>query len=228
MTAALAPGTQTSIIGAMNLLRTLGRGGLPAIAILLLAACQTAPPRQAGPANNAVWQQRQARLNTLGEWRVVGRVGARAGDNGGSGSLIWWQQGEHFELRFSGPFGAGATRISGQDGTLTVDTGDDRGPVVFYDPETDLTRYFGWPMPVYDMRYWMLGLPAPGKTTSARVDAQGRLRELEQGGWRVEYQDYNVVGSIALPRRLVAERGDVRIKLLVERWYLGAAAGAAP
>lgn len=228
MTAALAPGSQTSIIGAMNLCRILLRGGTPAAAILLLAACQTAPLRHTGPADMAAWQQRQARLATLHEWRVVGRVGARAGDDGGSGSLIWWQQGQHLELRFSGPFGAGATRISGEDGTLTVDNGDERGPVVLYNPEAELTRYFGWPMPVKDMRYWMLGLPAPGETTAQQVDAHGRLRRLEQDGWHVDYQDYSIVGSIAMPRRLVAERGDVRIKLLVEHWYLGAAAGTPP
>lgn len=228
MTAALAPATQTSIIGAMKLLRILSRGGLSLAAVLLVAACQTAPSRPVGPANMAVWQQRQQRLNTLDEWRIVGRVGARAGTDGGSGTLVWWQQDAHFELRFSGPFGVGATRISGRDGIMSVDTGEEGGPVVLYDPEADLTRYFGWPMPVYDMRYWILGLPAPGKSTTSRVDEHGQLRLLKQDGWRVEYQDYRIVGSIAMPRRLVAERGDVRIKLLVEHWYLGAAAGDAP
>jgi outer membrane lipoprotein LolB len=87
-----------------------------------------------------------------------------------------------------------------------------------------LAEVLGWHLPVEYLRYWVIGIPAPGRAVIKSVDARGRLVELEQDGWRVTYPEYlgadNVAGE-ALPRRLVVSDPRLRIRVVVDEWQFG-------
>jgi outer membrane biogenesis lipoprotein LolB len=66
----------------------------------------------------------------------------------------------------------------------------------------------------------VLGVPDPAQPANESLDpAQQRLSALTQGGWRVEYQSYEVAGGgEALPARMTLQRDTVRVRLLVDDW----------
>ncbi|HET7921452.1 MAG TPA: lipoprotein insertase outer membrane protein LolB [Gammaproteobacteria bacterium] len=192
----------------------------PILLCMLLAACAhirgVAP---SGAPNEAAWQQRRARLAQLKDWDMEGRVGVSNGRDGGSGTMSWTQQGDAFQFDFQGPFGAGALSIHGVRGVLHIRSsrGDD---FISRDPERDFARLLHVPLPVLSMRYWVTGSPAPDAAYDKRVDAQGRLVQLDQYGWQVSYLTYAVFDGYDLPTRLVIERDKVRIKLAIETWQV--------
>jgi outer membrane biogenesis lipoprotein LolB len=47
-------------------------------------------------------------------------------------------------------------------------------------------------------------------------------RVIEQSGWRLAYDSFAVVEGLNLPRRLSAERGTVRVRVIVDTWRPGA------
>ena len=142
---------------------------------LSLAACATLtghPP--GGPANEAAWQARLAELDTLKSWELSGRVGVVTSKDGGSGSLDWKQQGPELIFDFRGPLGAGTVHMEGDARALHVQSsrGDD---FVTTDPEQDFTTHLHMPMPVFSMRYWLLGIPDPAAPYSKTADARGEI-----------------------------------------------------
>lgn len=203
----------------------LRRSRLPAGVALacLLAACAGVPPKPLGPPNQAAWRQRLGTLRTLGDWRLTGRVAIVNGDRGGSGSLLWIEHAPRLEMRFSGPFGIGGFRLYGTPAGVFIDTG--HGKTYSADPAHLLDNRLGWPVPIDSLRYWVLGMPAPGQA-AVRVDQDGLLRHLQQGGWDIRYRNYTSTGGYRLPARLEAHRGNIKLKLAVEQWTVPAGAVA--
>lgn len=176
----------------------------------------------AGPGDEAAWQTRSAQLARLENWDLQGRVAVVTKDDGGSGSMEWKQQGEELTFDFMGPLGNGALHIQGDTDGLRVRSsrGDD---FITTDPEQDFAERLHAPMPVFSMRYWMLGEPDPHAPFDKRVDARGELVSLSQRGWQVQYQEYADVQGYTLPVRLNMQRGAVHIKVIVNQWTLDAA-----
>jgi outer membrane lipoprotein LolB len=194
--------------------------GWIAFAGLVLAGCASVPgTAPAGPPNEAAWQSRRVSLMQIHDWDMQGRVGIVNGKDGGSGSMDWRQQGAMLQFDFHGPFGSGALDIHGDADALHVKSsrGDD---FITTDPERDFTRLLHVPLPVLSMRYWVIGLPAPGTPFDKQVDADGHLVNLVQRGWHIDYLTYARFDGHDLPTRLVIQRDTVRIKLAIEAWHL--------
>ena len=51
-------------------------------------------------------------------------------------------------------------------------------------------------------------------------------RVIEQAGWRLAYDSFDVVRGLNLPRRLTAERGAVRVRVIVDAWRPGVGRGS--
>lgn len=173
-----------------------------------------------GPPDQAAWQARENRLARIDQWQLHGRIGVSTPQKGGSASLDWQQQGAYMTLLFSGPFGLGAVRLSGSADEIHVK--DSKGHSwISYDPQQALVSTLGWPLPVGSLRYWVLGLPAPGADNNLDIGSRGLLRGLQQQGWSVHYEAYLHQGGLLLPQRLLLARGATRIKLIVSGWSLG-------
>ena len=199
------------------------RFGLSAAgAVLLLSACSTLQERApVGSGDEGAWQAHLAQLSTLQGWELDGKAGFIDGKDSGSGSLDWKQQGDESTLDFHGPLGAGALHIEGDARALHVKTsrGDD---FVTTDPEDDLGQRLHQPLPVFSLRYWVLGRPDPTDDFTKTTDARGELKSLDQYGWHVEYQEYAEVDGYSLPTRLTLQRDQIHIKLAVSDWTLPA------
>lgn len=193
----------------------------PALVVLLmvLAGCETLAPRVAGEDREAFAERRDELLG-MQHWGLEGRVAIRAGDEGQSATLIWSQEGEFFDIRLHGPFGAGNTHIIGTADELLLETSDGE-QLHTRAPEADLYWRLGWTLPLDRMPYWILGLPGPGRLDRLEVDGAGRLQSLRQGAWQLDIPQYlERDDGRVMPRKLTLERDDVRIRLIIDEWQL--------
>jgi outer membrane lipoprotein LolB len=183
-----------------------------AVVALALAGC-AAPSR----APEGVTRPDPAVLN---QWSASGRMAVAAGNDGGSGSFDWAQDGTTSLLDLRGPLGAGAVRLVVTPGMLSL--ADGSGRVLDADvARADLQARLGADLPWGHLRYWLLGVPAPDVEATVLDQDVAPWRVIEQAGWRLAYDSFDVVGGLSLPRRLTAEQGVVRVRVIVDSWRPG-------
>jgi outer membrane lipoprotein LolB len=163
------------------------------------------------------WDTRRAVLEQTDEWEFSGRIGLRAGDEGFNGKIWWRQDGIVYRARLSGPIGVGTVFVNGDGREVTL---TDRDGVVteLDDAEIDLRLRYGWTIPVTSLRYWALGIPDPAAESTLEFNDDGQMIELQQGDWDVAIGQYTEGGGQAMPRRLTAVSGDIRVRLVIDEW----------
>ncbi len=187
-----------------------------AAVLLALAGCATLPASIELPAIDS-WQTRNAVLGSVRNWAFRGRIAVKAGDDGFNGKFDWAQRGDAFDASVSGPLGIGTVRIDG-DGDAVRLTDKDGSETQLDDAEAELYWRYGWTIPVTSLRYWALGIPDPAIPAETRVDENGRLVRLEQGGWAVTISRYAEGGGQQMPRILTATNPGTRVRLVIDRW----------
>jgi outer membrane lipoprotein LolB len=197
------------------------RAGL--FALVLLAGCTRLAPPSVAPAPSAAetaWQARQAALQALPGFALGGRVAIQREAEGGQAGLRWQQRGDRFDLRIAAPLAQGTYRLEGapERAVLTAPGGARYSAA---DIDTLMTTHLAWALPVSGARYWVLGVPVPGRpVTQLSLDAQGRMQDLAQDGWRISVLAYRDVGGMALPSRLFLLGRDLKLRLAISNWTL--------
>ncbi len=176
--------------------------------------CATRPPAPS-PEALAAWSQQRASAGGIQRFTLQGRFAA-GGIFGTKGQVHWAQLGEDYQVRLWGPFGAGAVLISGNLEHAEIRTAEERFQTT--DPERALRERYGWTLPVAQLRWWVLGIPAPAGKAGLQLDDQGRLSNLEQSGWSLDYQEYQWVDGRQLPRKLALANDEFTVKLVVDQW----------
>lgn len=174
----------------------------------LLSACVTTPQPLSGNST-------AGSVSELRDWQARGRIGINAAQQSGSGSFAWAQAEEHSAVQLRGPAGFGAVDIDLQATQLRIIGSDG----VAYDADAALEQMqvlLGAPLPVAALRFWLLGLAAPG---DARwLDAAHS--ELEQNGWHITYETWTARGMLRLPLRMALQRAEVRMRIVIQQWTL--------
>ena len=179
-----------------------------AFAALALAGCAAAPTRAPDSLLDPAM---------LSSWAASGRIALALGEEGGSGSFSWVQGGEDATLTIRGPLGAGGLRIESDGRDLRVIQSD--GQVLeAAAARALLNQRFGQDFPLGSLRYWMLGVPAPGSEARVSTHDEAPVRVIEQSGWRVGYDEFQAVQGLWLPARLTASAVGARLKLVVSDW----------
>lgn len=183
----------------------------------LLAACVPVRVKQnaATPAALAAQEAREAALADKSRWTLEARI-AVSGENGGSGDLVWRQDGEAYSFSVRGANGK-TLRLSG-DADRAVLEGVDARPEVGSDPQVLLRRRLGAEVPFAALRRWALGLRVADEPAQIRFNARDLPAELVQDGWTVEYLDWFDNHTPALPKKVFATRGKDKVKLLIQSW----------
>ena len=161
------------------------------------------------------------------DWQLNGRIALTHGDQGWHASLWWQQRVDGYQLKVSGPLGQGGFQLSGDEyGVVLVDAG---GNASFArDGDALLLQATGWRLPVAGMRYWVRGLPVPDTEATRVYDESGRLSHLEQSGWSIYYQRYQLVEGALVPSKMQLARDDVDVRLVINQWQLGPTVDASP
>jgi outer membrane lipoprotein LolB len=160
-------------------------------------------------------------------WEASGRIGIVAGEQAGSAQLRWRQSGSASLISLRGPLGVGALEIE-SDGTGLVVTDAGGRRVDAEGAQALLEARLGVTLPIAELRWWMVGLAAPESPAVVQDAPQSPLRTIEQGGWRVGYDGFVRSAGHALPSRMEAERGSVRLKAVIDRWVVYDGSGAGP
>ena len=192
--------------------------GAVLVALGLLAGCRTAPPGAiVGPGADAPWPEQRAALEKLERYSLNGRVAVAANGQGFSASLRYQQLPLSSNLALDGPLGIGGLRVVLEGEDLEIATS--RGEKLDGDAaRAELEHRLGVALPLAELRWWLLGIPAPGDVTVNQDGGTGEIHDFIQAGWRVSINSRAAGLGFSLPQRLTAERDGARLKLLVERW----------
>jgi outer membrane lipoprotein LolB len=199
--------------------RALALAALAAFALPgLLTGCRTTPPRApAGPGADAPWAVQRSGLEKLDHYGLNGRVAVAANGQGFTASLRYTQQPRRADLALDGPLGIGGLRVALENEDVSVATS--RGQKLDGEAaRAELERRMGFPLPISELRWWLLGIPAPGQAEVNADALSGEIRDFTQNGWRVTINSRAPGLGFALPQRLTAERAGARMKLVVEHW----------
>jgi outer membrane lipoprotein LolB len=186
-------------------------------AVLAGCAAPGVVPTTASPGADP-WETHRARVSAIERFDLDGRIAVQRGGEGGSAQVRWHQDGDRFELRIIAPLGRGTYVLAGDGTEVSMLTPDGRR-FVSKDVETLMAEHLRWALPVTGARYWVRGVPAPGAPVQAlRTDAEGRLKDMEQTGWRVSVLDYARTADLDLPSKLYLTRGELQLRMVIAQW----------
>jgi len=146
------------------------------------------------------------------EFELAGRIAVRYRDEASSGSISWRHHARGDEMLITNPLGQGVARIlrSGEQVTLVTAEGREHHAA---DAEELTEQVLGFRVPLAGLADWVQARAAPGPAL-ARRGAEGRLLELEQAGWRIEYLEYRD----QRPSRLRLVYPGVELRLAILEW----------
>lgn len=121
-------------------------------------------------------------------------------------------------MQLVAPLGQGSLQLEGDNQQVELRTSEGR-TATSNDPDSLILNELGWRVPVSALRYWVLGLAAPGDA-EWELDTFGRLHHLTQEGWKVEFLDYTMQGDTELPSRLFVTNHQAQVRLVIKRWEL--------
>ncbi len=177
-------------------------------------APQTKPAQKAPATTKAPEKKAYTHVAPAGNWQAEGRIAAANGNKGGNANFVWTQKGDSYQIKLFGPFAAGTVYITGHP--TFVELREANGKTTrAQTPEELLKKVAGWQVPLSGLRYWLRGAPSPKIQVSAQQeDNTGRLKQLTQQGWQVNYENYQE----ALPSKLRLQNGNVKVKMIVTQW----------
>jgi outer membrane lipoprotein LolB len=190
------------------------------VVILLTGGCALQPRV---PGTSVAWGERQAQLAEISEWQARGRIAVKSAEGGGQGNIQWFQAGAGSRISLRGPFGTGAYEISWDTERIEVVGKSGEIEMAYSGPdavERFLLDQLGWSFPAMSLRYWILGVPDPGFESRELFDTEGWLVGIQQNGWSVGYDGFKAWGEIWLPKRVVLNHDEARVKLVIDDWAL--------
>lgn len=190
--------------------------------MLILSGCSTLKRETTTTTTTvpkATWANREAKLNSIKSWHISGKIAVQSSHDSGSASVDWYKGVNQYNISLQGPLGAGAMKLWGKPGHVTLQTSDGKSYQAT-SAEQLLAKQWGFNLPVSSMNFWIRGLPVPGVAANTRFDQEGRIATIIQQGFRVDYQSYSYTNGIELPARMTLVSSALRVKMIVYQWTL--------
>jgi len=146
------------------------------------------------------------------QFHLSGRLAVRYGTEAFSGNLAWRHAGSSDELLITSSLGAGVARLV-REGHSTVLTTAEPREYRGRDPQALTQEVLGFRLPVTGLADWVRGRASAGEA-KAQYGDDGRLRALEQSGWRIEYLEY----EHGLPSRMRLVYPGIELRLAISQW----------
>lgn len=161
-------------------------------------------------------EQRRALLE-FSSWLLDGRIAVNVRGESWTAGLDWRHLPQSESLRLTGLLGQGAVDVYLAEGFMRITRADGVSEVSSR-PDVLLQARLGFPVPLSALRYWVVGLPHPDGRSEMEYDAEGRLTLIRQEGWEIAYERFMTVSGLVLPQKLKIQKGDVKLKLMVDQW----------
>ena len=187
--------------------------------LLWLAACATQIPVDEQLIRDQ-WQANRDKLTQLDKWELKGRIAVSMKKQAWSASLQWAQERQNYQINIIAPLGQGSIELEGDGHGVSMRVAKNR--ILHADaPETLLRKSLGWSAPVSGLRYWIRGIPVPGKrVTNLLLDGKGRVNQMQQSGWQISYSRYSSRGDIELPGKIALQNGRIKLRLVIRDWLI--------
>ena len=151
------------------------------------------------------------------EFEIAGRIAVRYRNEASSGNVAWRHARDNDELLITTPVGSSVARLVRNGGEYALTTAEPR-EYLAKDAESLTEQVLGFRLPLAGLSDWVRGRPVAGQPADLVRDAQGRPATLEQGGWRIEYQELRADG---LPVRLKLFYPGIELRLAIHEWKVG-------
>lgn len=148
------------------------------------------------------------------EFELSGRIAVRFKDESSTGNFAWRHGPSNDEVMITSPLGQGVARIvrDGEAVTLTDSEGREHRAA---DAEALTEQTLGFRLPLAGLADWVRARPGPG-SSQVRKDGEGRIAELEQSGWKIEYQEWGADGK--RPARMKLTYPGLELRLAIAQW----------
>ena len=169
-----------------------------ALAALVVGACASLEPRAPeGPL----------------EFDLAGRLAARYNGESFTGNLSWQHGRGGDEVLISSPLGQGIARIVREQGEVVLTTAK-REEYRAADAESLTEKVLGFRLPLSGLADWVRARPSAGHAFHVERTPEGRVRSLQQRGWRIEYLRYD--GE--RPALLQLSYPGIELRLAITQW----------
>ena len=160
------------------------------------------------------WKERKASLEQSKNWTINGSLGITHSKKRDYASFKWQQNQDNYVIVISGPLNLSRIKITGD--ADQVELCQSGAPCIkAKSAEQLLFSQFGWRLPISNMKYWILSLPAPdNKISESKFDAYGHITSFKQQRWKIDYTDFQPIkNNIDLPTVIKLQNPRLAIKL---------------
>jgi outer membrane lipoprotein LolB len=171
---------------------------LAAVLVVFLAGCAQAPLR---PPAGAL------------EFHLLGRIAARYGADGFTGSVDWRHARAGDDMLIGTPLGQGVARIVREGEAVQLTTANGRqydAP----DAETLTERVLGFRVPLLGLADWVQGRPSLESDARISRSSDGKIEALEERDWRVQYLEYEG----GRPKLMQLNYPGIRLRFVISEW----------
>lgn len=148
---------------------------------------------------------------------VQGRFSARAEQDAFSAAFDWRHAPERDRIALRSPLGVTQALLMRDDKTVTVSLEDGQTNWRGSDWQTLAQQALGFPLPVDGLVYWIRSLALPEIPAAITRDVGGRVEQLRQNGWQIDYRYASPEAQ--LPLQLDARYGDaVFLRVRIDNW----------
>ncbi len=186
------------------------------VLLVLLAGCAGPPRLPADAAALRAQGEREAVLLAAPGWGLAGRIAVSNGRDGGSGAIDWTQAGDQLRLEVQAPVTRQTWRLHAGPGWARIE-GLEGGPREGEDATRLVAESVGWVLPVEALGAWVRGVRGRG-AADIEFASDGLPARIRQHGWTIDYREWDHAWTPPLPRRVFAERGDQRVRLVIRDW----------
>jgi outer membrane lipoprotein LolB len=147
------------------------------------------------------------------EFDLSARLAARYRDEASTGNIAWRHARDFDEMLITSPMGAGVARIVREGNSVVLTTAEPK-EYRAGDAETLTEEVLGFRLPLAGLADWVRGRPSDANAAKTEHDKDGRLRLLEERGWKIEYQEY----AGKLPSRMRLTYPGIELRLAISEW----------
>ncbi len=157
----------------------------------------------------------------LSQWDLTAKFSITTSQGTESGSIRWILNENEERLNVLSPTGSVVAQMVLVDEEARLKTDD--GESVASNAETLFKDVMNLSLPISALKFWVRGLNAPNlPLQSVKKDAEGRITDLTQDGWKLAYNGNISIESgsnlFEVPRRFTATRDDIEIRWASTEW----------
>lgn len=147
---------------------------------------------------------------------LEGRLAATDGVRNANGPVVWVHTPYGDEWTAFSPMGQIVARLTSTADGAILETADGERRAAASAGDV-IPELFGAGTPVDGLRYWVQAVARDGARVLQR-DAIGRPTRISDAGWIIDYAVYTDDAPDSPPRRLEANWGETRIRLVIDQW----------